>query len=173
MTKEARANIRRIDGSPFASRNVEGFLELVFEPSLRVVDLTRRYVEELYGGAQDQSGAAAALSITAHELLENLAKHAAPGEARFSVRVSYDGGRPVIAVRTRNKATPDRVDRLQKVLAAIDAASDPRQHYLECLKDSRMRDDVALGLARVRADSNLVLSLQRTQGEVTVMANSR
>ena len=166
-------NVRRLPALPDGSRKADGFLELVFQPSLRVVDLTRRYVEDLYGSGQDTSGASAALSITAHELLENLAKHASPGEARFSVRVSYDGERPVIAVRTRNKASADRIDKLHKVLAAIDAASDPKQHYLECLKQSRMREDMALGLVRVRADSNLVLSLQHTRDEVTVMANSR
>jgi hypothetical protein len=166
-----RINSARLNRSPSSPvSQAEGFFELVFEPSLRVVDLTRRYVEELYGG---DSGVSAALSITAHELLENLAKHASAGEARFSVRVSYDAGRAVIAVRTRNKAAPDRVDRLQRVLAAIDESNDPARHYLELLKQSRNGAEVALGLARTRADSNLVLSLQRTRDEVTVMANSR
>lgn len=172
MPREVRSNFVRdtsAQGLPTIppSKNAEGFLELVFEPTLRIVELTRRYVEELYGGAS------AALSVTAHELLENLAKHASPGEARFSIRVSYLGGRPIIVVRTRNKATGEHIENLQRVVAAIDAAADPKQHYASLLKQSRTGGDLPLGLARVRADSNLVLSVQRTREEVTVMANSR
>lgn len=176
--RQASRNLVRIN-APFVSvpiaspENVEGFLELVFEPSLRIVELTRRYVEDLYGGRENATEASSALSVTAHELLENLAKHASPGDARFSVRVSYKGGRPIIAVRTRNKANADRIEKLRKVVAGIESANDPRQHYTALLRASRMGGDVPLGLARVRADSNLVLSIQQTREEVTVMANSR
>ena len=99
--------------------------------------------------------AATRLRLTAHELLENIAKYSAPEacELRFELERS-PGGQLRASVQTRNVPIAANREDLESRLAALTAAHDPLEHYDSIIADSAGKPaGSGLGLARIHAET--------------------
>lgn len=115
--------------------------------------------------------AATRLRLTAHELLENIAKYSATAacELRFELRRGRSGGL-YASVQTRNQPIAENRGDVEARLAALTAARDPRAHYDEIIADSARRPaGSGLGLARIHAETEYRLE-HRFEGRELVIA---
>ncbi len=97
--------------------------------------------------------AATRLRLTAHELLENIAKYSAPEACELRFGLERDSGGGLYAsLQTRNVPIAANRDDLELRLAALTAARDPLEHYDSIIADSAGRPaGSGLGLARIHA----------------------
>lgn len=117
--------------------------------------------------------AATRLRLTAHELLENIAKYSAPEacELRFELDRSSTG-RLCANLETRNVPIAANRDDVEARLAALTAARDPLEHYDSIIADSAGRPaGSGLGLARIHAETEYRLQ-HRFEGRCLVIAAS-
>ncbi|MES1175774.1 MAG: hypothetical protein ABUL62_15745 [Myxococcales bacterium] len=96
--------------------------------------------------------------LAAHELLENIVKYSADGSAEFHAALEASDDRLRVRLRTKNRASDERLADARWRLDALGAAPDPVAHYDELIRESAGRRDVSgLGLARIPAESELRL----------------
>jgi hypothetical protein len=115
--------------------------------------------------------AATRLRLTAHELLENIAKYSAPEacELRFELSRGTDD-RLHARLQTRNVPIAENRRDVEERLAALTAAHDPLQHYDSIIADSAGRAaGSGLGLARIHAETEYRLE-HRFEGRCLVIA---
>ncbi|HYQ18056.1 MAG TPA: hypothetical protein VEQ58_19920 [Polyangiaceae bacterium] len=99
--------------------------------------------------------AATRLRLTAHELLENIAKYSAQEgcELSFELRRGASGAL-CASVQTRNVPIAENRDDVEARLRALTAARDPLEHYDSIIADSAGRPaGSGLGLARIHAET--------------------
>jgi hypothetical protein len=151
-------------------------LELRLGPNPALVSVVRRYVEQVIErhAADDELVSRAAL--TAHELMENAARYA-PRDAEATLVLALaietepgaEGAR--LTLRLSNPAGPADVDRLRAMCARLDECADPWALYLELMRRQAHESDVhGIGLARIRAEGEMSLSLEVRDGKITVAA---
>lgn len=115
--------------------------------------------------------AATRLRLTAHELLENIAKYSAPAgcELRFELERA-PGGALRASVQTRNVPNAENRDDVETRLMALTAARDPLAHYDAIIADSAGKPaGSGLGLARIHAETEYRLR-HRFEGRDLVIA---
>jgi hypothetical protein len=120
---------------------------------------------------QLDADAATRLRLTAHELLENIAKYSAPAacELRFELYRTPSGAL-YASVQTRNVPIADNLGDVEARLAALTAARDPLAHYDSIIADSAGRPaGSGLGLARIHAETEYRLQ-HRFEGSDLVIA---
>ncbi|RYZ01445.1 MAG: hypothetical protein EOO73_35520 [Myxococcales bacterium] len=116
--------------------------------------------------------AASRLRLTAHELLENIAKYSAEDgcELRFTLRRA--GAALFATVETRNVPRGEHRHDVDERLAALCAARDPHEHYDAVIASSaRQPAGSGLGLARIHAETEYRIS-HHFEGEALVIVAS-
>jgi len=144
----------------------------------RMVSKVRRFIEGFVAESAERMGTAPSLAdrvaMTAHELLENVAKYAEDrhGVLRLAARSEGDGRRR-LTVSVTNKTSPPHIERLGVIFRELAEAEDPMAYYLTLLRRKTVtQDESGLGLARIRAEWGMLLSLSVDQQEVRVSATS-
>jgi hypothetical protein len=105
-----------------------------------------------------------------HELMENAVKYGdLTRDVEVEVRMPTSGTE--FAVRVRNRASPGHVDTLRRTLAAL-AATSAEKAFLEAMTRaaSLPAGTARLGLARIRHECRVSLSLEEERDMVTVVA---
>jgi len=128
---------------------------------------------EMCRSAFGDEDAAARLRLTAHELLENVAKYSARAtcDLRFELHRGRDGAL-LASVRTRNVPRPENRRDADERLRALCAASDPHEHYDSIIADSARRSaGSGLGLARIHAETEYRLR-HHFEGDALVIVAS-
>jgi hypothetical protein len=148
-------------------------IELASAPSVPFITSTRRFVEEFFADFIDQPDETSRLALTAHELLENLAKHSSGGAIKLEISLALRGRQGIGQIRTRNRTDlfhrRDLADRIRQ----IRAAEDPFAVYVECLaRTSDRPESSGLGLARIRAEAEMSLSYEIRGTAVTIVAET-
>ena len=87
---------------------------LVFRPSVYLISLVRRFVEEFYEKVSSDPNVVSRLALTTHELLENAAKYSSDGST--SLYVEVDAKHNHVLVRTTNPATAQNLAALENGL---------------------------------------------------------
>jgi two-component sensor histidine kinase len=130
-------------------------LELSFRPNPVLISAVRCFIEDFFGRATADSDAAQRLALVAHELLENAAKYSSDGDATLTVRV--DPGSNMVAVRTKNLATPTRIAEVEDAFRALSSAPDANGFYAEAMHRTAVRTSGSggLGLARIWAEADM------------------
>jgi hypothetical protein len=147
--------------------------ELTFRPDVELITTVRRFVEVLCMRVAADKALAARVAIATHELLENALKFSVDGTATVGVHVDPGGGKPIVRVRTRNRASAGHRDTLVTYLDEMEAATDPGDYYHERMIRSSRRPGVSqLGLARVRCEAEMVLSYVVDGDVVTILAQT-
>lgn len=136
-----------------------------------MVSIVRRFVEESFEKVVGDPEAVFQVSLAVHELLENATKYAVGDQTGLSVRfASREGG---TNIRLTNRTTPEHIERLRHCIAEIQASSDPIVLYQKMMRRTcGIQAESGLGLARVRAEGALDLSLEVDGDVVTIVASS-
>jgi hypothetical protein len=142
--------------------------DLRFRPSVTLITVVRRFVEEFYMKVTDDRDVASRLALTTHELLENAAKYSTDGEAAIQVVAKAN----TVHVRASNRATPEQIDRLRKYFDEIGAAPDARDLYKRMVQRtaSLSSGSGGIGLARIWAESEMAIRLEVTGDVVSIHA---
>jgi hypothetical protein len=157
------------DPGPNLVAGVPSF-ELVFRPSVQLISLVRRFVEDFYQNVLADDAAASRLALATHELLENAAKYSTDGSASLYVEVDTTGG--AVLVRTTNRATTEQIDRLRAAFAEIEAARDVDSLYAETIRRTALleRGSGGIGLARILAEGDMAMELCVEEDRVAIGA---
>ena len=135
-----------------------------------MASIVRRFVEESFENLVEDPDVVHRVSLAVHELLENAAKYAVGGKTGLSVHFEIDG--PCASIKVTNQATPDNIARLQACVAEIQAAAEPFVHYQNLMRKTvGIAQESGLGLARIRAEGELNLSLNIDGSMVTIVAS--
>jgi hypothetical protein len=108
--------------------------------------------------------------MAAQELLENLAKYAAPGYSSFHFELSQHTGRARARLATLNEAAPDRLAAATALLRRITESLEPIAVYDALVAESGEHGRSRLGLIRLRAEAGLDLAyaVKGTKLEIVV-----
>jgi len=144
-------------------------LELALTVSPRMVSTVRRFVDLV----AEQMGVGADISrrvaLTVHELFENVAKYGQQRRGVLRLDVETEGRQHKLLVTVKNYTSRSQVDRLQQVFQAMETGPDALTYYFTLL---RRQDQSGLGLARIRAEGEMQLSLAVSGEEVSICATS-
>jgi len=142
------------------TQHVVGSFELIFRPSVNLVSVVRRFVQNFYEHLLD-GDAAAQLALATHELLENAVKYSLDGEARLSIAVARADGKHEVSIGTKNRASPENLDTLHKLFGELERVADVFSFYQTLMKRSAKNPSGSgLGLARIVAEADMELRHQ-------------
>lgn len=146
------------------------YFHLVFRPNIKLVSTVRRFTGDFYRRILGDQDVSARLALATHELLENAVSYATDPETSIEIDVEGD----TLTVKTWNRSSPERIAGLRALLDTIAAAPDPMAFYQELLEQSLARTDGSgLGLARVRAEAEMVLNHEIEQDLVCIRATTK
>jgi anti-sigma regulatory factor (Ser/Thr protein kinase) len=147
------------------------YLTLRMKPPWVFIDEIRRFVESFCACAYTGHNREAQLALAVHELMQNAVPHSHDEEVELTLEVEPSADR--VAVAVTNTATEQEyrtlADRLEKMYREPDAL----RHYVQTMSETPTAQRGGLGLARVRFESQLELSVSRAGGRVTVHAAGR
>jgi len=109
-----------------------------------------------------------------YEILENLGKYATEEAPSLSVELSEDGDAGLIEIRTRNRASPERLALTEQLLDSLIRAEDPSEAYRELMaRTAAQSDGSGLGFARIRAEAELQFAFEITADLLEITAFGR
>ncbi|HEX9620978.1 MAG TPA: hypothetical protein VF989_12635 [Polyangiaceae bacterium] len=109
--------------------------------------------------------------LAAHELLENLVKYGAEGAVRLELALERQAEGAYVRIRTYNRCGADQLATLRPVLESLTRAADPVSFYDETIRASAKRaHGSGLGLARIRAEGEMIVSYAIDGNAVTICA---
>ena len=145
-------------------------LGLQIQPRSRMVSIVRRFVEESFAKLVGDSEAVFRVSLAVHELLENAAKYAVGDKTGLSVHFESNGA--AARIRLTNQTTPEHIARLRACIDEIQGSAEPFVLYQTLMRRTfGVQDESGLGLARIRAEGELDLSLEIEGSMVTITAS--
>lgn len=130
-----------------------------------------RLVSEFCGLVMDNKDTAWRFHMAAQELAENVTKYATSKDVSLEVEMTSLDGVNVMRVTSRNETTPERLLETARRLDAIKNAEDPVALYDRLVRESAPVPGISgLGLARIRAESDLLVdySIEGTELSITV-----
>jgi hypothetical protein len=137
------------------------FLELKLKPADADPDAVRRFVQSHYGALLGDADLLYRVSMAAHEFIENAVKYARDGAARFTIELvppRVDAA-ACVAISLWNRADEHHRRELRRIFDEMDAASDPAADYDMRLRAPGRKGGAGAGLARIRAEGQMRLSL--------------
>ncbi len=146
---------------PLSTADDTAHFELSFSPNVSLVSTVRRFVGEFYAQILLDGDATSQLAIATHELLDNAVLYSRDGNTTIRIGVLKQDKSIRVTIQTRNRASTDNIAVVRKNLDVIASAADPNQLYQELMRETAKRlDGSGLGLARVRAESEMSLSYE-------------
>lgn len=138
----------------------------------------RRFVGDLCLRVLEDADVTARVVVAAHELYDNALRHAPAGESRLRAEVMRSGPEEgTVLLATTNTVAGDREDVLRAVLAEVATATDRAAFYQSLLRRVARRGPseapVGLGIGRVHAEAELLVSGSIVEGVVTIEARGR
>jgi len=102
--------------------------------------------------------------------LENAAKYAVGDKTGLSVYFEASGR--TASVKLTNQATPEHIARLRACIDEIQGSEEPCVMYQTLMRRTfGIQEESGLGLARIRAEGELDLSLEIEGSTVTIVAS--
>ncbi len=150
----------------------EAFFELSFSPDVALVASVRRFVGDFYVRLLGDKDLAANVAMATHELLENAVSYSYDQRSEFRISVRRNAGSATIALETKNRATPERLDLVRRALDEVVSAKDPAAFYIDLMGRAAKRRDggSGLGLGRIRAEADLSLEYEIADDMLTLTA---
>lgn len=138
-----------------------------------LVSVTRRFLEEVYERVTGDFDTVGRMALAAHELIENAVKYGTGSNAKVHVDwlTSDEGGR--MCVQVTNQAEPGQVAMLQSLIGEMAQEPNAFLYYQSLMKRNAKKTDMSgLGLARIRAEGDFVLSLECDGDRVCLSARA-
>jgi anti-sigma regulatory factor (Ser/Thr protein kinase) len=145
------------------------YLMLRMKPVWVFVDELRRFVEAFCASACPGVHRDAQLAMAVHELVQNAVPHADGEEIEVALEVVPPSDRVALAVT--NRCTDEAYRALAARIDEMNGNPDALEDYLRAMRASPMHVRGGIGLARVRYEGQLELSVSRMAGRVTVHAS--
>lgn len=143
---------------------------LSFRPNAALISSVRRFVSEIYERWLTPE-LTSQVALASHELLENAVLHSSDGVTEVHLAIAALGDGQTVCIRTRNTASPENLDVLRAAFAELDAATDPEAYYQVMMRRTAKRTEGSgLGLARIRAETGMTMTLHITQDSVSIAA---
>jgi anti-sigma regulatory factor (Ser/Thr protein kinase) len=140
------------------------------QPQPCMVSIVRRFVEKSCAELVGDPEAEFRISLAVHELLENAAKYAVGNQTGLSVQCDANGC--ATRIRLTNQSTPEHIARLRASIEEIQSSREPSSLYQRLMrKTAGIREESGLGLARIRVEGDLDLSLEVDRLMVTITAS--
>ncbi|MBL8972041.1 MAG: hypothetical protein JNK56_15770 [Myxococcales bacterium] len=150
-------------------------IDILFAPVLQVVSTMRRFVLALYEGVLEDPEASAEMALVTHELLENAVKYNTHDSARLRVSVVSQNDPPghVVTIRAANRASLAHIHGAERLVSRVRGAIDPDLMYQEMIISSlEQNEGSGLGLARIRAETQMSLDTRVIGDEIEVIARA-
>jgi hypothetical protein len=163
--------------SPVAP-NVRAAIRLDFRPEVGLISRTSRFVRDFFGNVLADPDATSRVMLTTYELLENVAKHSVDGYGHFRVELVERGRDNFVRVHSRNRAQPDKLERLRRMVDELASAGDTSGLYQKMIAASAgggvadPEEGVGIGLARVRSEAEMLVSYSVEADEVAICAET-
>jgi hypothetical protein len=149
------------------------FIRISFSPRTQLVSAVSQLAAEFCRRELGDRDATSRFHMVAHELAENIAKYSTAPEVTLEVDLSKDGAGRALTIRTRNRASPERLADVARRMRELALADNPDALYDRLLEESLAVEGVSgLGLARIRAESGLDLEYSIEGDELTVMVKA-
>jgi len=166
---KGRADAGCMDGQ----RTVSLFLRLAFCPSTSLVSAISRLVSDFCRQGLSDLDISSRFHMAAHELAENMTKYSSGSAVSLEVELSEHAGAHLLTLRTKNRASSERLVEVAQRLAEIHAAADPAQLYDRLIEETAPLEGVSgLGLARIRAEG-LDFNYEICGDELTLIVQER
>jgi hypothetical protein len=135
-------------------------LDLSFTPCLEQVSTVRRFLEDYYQPLLNDPDLLCRMAIAIHELLENASKYSARGASRLQVSVTQNGRGKELSVKVSNIPAPEHIGDLRATVAGVTSPVDAAEAYQLHMVAAALRGEGSgLGLARIRAEADMILAL--------------
>lgn len=144
------------------------YLMLRMKPPWVFIDEIRRFVESFCACAATGANRESQLALAVHELMQNAVPHSHEEEVELTLEVEPEVDR--VAVSVSNACTDVEFNALAERIQKMNREPDALQHYLRAMKDTPVHTRGGLGLARIRFEAQLELSVSRSWGRLTVHA---
>ena len=154
--------------------NRVALLDLSFDPALDQVSTTRHFVEAYCAPLVEDVDLLGRVAMATHELLENAAKYSSRGLVRLQLDLSREAEGQTLSVSVSNCPSVEHLAVLETNFRAMSVDNDPHLAYQALLIASTIRTDGSgLGLARIRSEGDMAISLVAKDGFATITASAR
>src|SRR5512133_1015201 len=144
------------------------YLMLRMKPPWVFIDEIRRFVESFCACACTGANRESQLALAVHELMQNAVTHSHDAEVDLVLEVDAEADR--VAVAVTNRTTDAEFMAIRDRVARMNSEPDALRHYVRAMKESPVTVRGGLGLARIRFEAQLELSVTRADTRVTVHA---
>lgn len=131
------------------------------------IDEIRRFVESFCACACPGQDREAQVALAVHELMQNAIPHAQGEEVELVLEVSREAD--CIAIRVSNRCADEEYEALRDRVDRMNREPDALAHYVKAMRENPGARG-GLGLARVRFEAQLDISVRREAGRVIVEA---
>jgi hypothetical protein len=142
---------------------------------LQVVSTMRRFVLALYERILEDPDASSEMALVTHELLENAVKYNTHSGTRLRVSVVRQESPPghVVTIRTANRASSQHIHSAELLVSRVRDAVDPDLMYQQMILSSlEQSEGSGLGLARIRAETQMSIDMLVRGDEIEVIARA-
>ena len=149
---------------------VNPHVEVGFSPTIALISVVRTFVSDFYARVLSNN-VREMVAMATHELLENAVKYAIDDRATLRIDVEHREPSDRVSIRIRNRSAPANIQPLREVLTRMHQQPDPLAHYVALMRETAKRKHGSgLGLARIRAEAGMELSLELEGDVVCILA---
>jgi anti-sigma regulatory factor (Ser/Thr protein kinase) len=142
-------------------------LFLRMQSDWELIDDIRRFVESFCAAACPGSDREAQVALAAHELVQNAISNAT--EPGVELALEVDAAQARVSIAVSNHCADEQLLELRERIRLAKADPDPLAAYLAAMH-AAPRSRGGLGLARIRYESELELTVEQRGDRVTVIA---
>lgn len=149
--------------------------DMSFSPTTELVSVIRRFVISLYERLLEDREMSSQLGLATHELLENAIKYNIDAETMFRVTLTPQSDSQsdiAVTIRTRNRASPENIRTVQHLITKVREAEDPFMFYQQLITTSADQPGSGLGLARIRAETEMTVDFKVEGDEIEIVAQA-
>src|SRR4051812_7477435 len=129
---------------------------LAFEPSAAFMQRVIRWLTDFCQLTLADLEMVARLRLAVSELVENVVKYGMQPNVSVEVALIERDGAALLRLGTRNRASPEYLERAVELLTELKNAPDPIAYYDALVRESAPKVGMSgLGLARIRAEGDL------------------
>jgi anti-sigma regulatory factor (Ser/Thr protein kinase) len=158
---------------PVGAQHSHPYFELEFRPNVVLVSVVRRFVADFFNQVLSDPDAVSRVALATHELLENAVRHATDGVTTIRIDLEPADEGDCITIRLTNRAPEEKRKELVALFEEMRSISNPHEHYRTLMRRYAKRTEGSgLGLARIRAEAEMLLDYGLDDDRVTITAST-